>query len=298
MNILITGATGLVGKEVCKKLQADGHHIRILKRNAAPNSTEFEWDIKKGYIDENAFTNIDAILHLAGATIGRRWTASYKKELYDSRIASTRLLKSYCEKLSIQLKCYISASGISYYGTFTSDKILSEKDPMYRHDFIAELTKDWELAADEFSSISQRVIKLRISPVLSKNGGSFEKLKSITNYNLACGIGSGKQWFNWIHLEDLVELISYSFKYDRMNGAYNVAADEIPTQRDFMKTLAKEKNKFFFPFPIPSFILKIAMGEMSEIALKGTRVSNEKLKNAGFSFKYPKLKSALDNLLK
>jgi len=297
MNILVSGSTGLVGTELIKKLQNKGHSVRKLVRKSKGNPDEFVWDLKTGQIDKNAFENLDCIVHLAGANIGKRWTKEYKKELYNSRIGSANLLLQHCLKNNIRLKSFISASGISYYGTFTSDKILTENDEIFYQDFLADLSQDWEKAADQFSGISERVVKLRISPVLSKKGGSFEQLQKITDLNLASGLGSGKQWFNWIHLEDLSEMFVNAVENENLNGSYNAATDEIPTQRDFMKKLAKAKGKFFFPLNVPAFILKLILGEMSEIVLKGTRVSNEKIRSEGFIFRYPGLDSAFENLL-
>ena len=297
MNILVSGASGLVGTELIKKLQNNGHSVRKLVRNPKGNPDEYEWNLDQKYIDKNAFENLDSIIHLAGANIGKRWTKDYKLEIYNSRTQSSELLFQYCKENNVHLKSFISASGISFYGTFTSDTILTEKDEISHHDFLADLSQDWENAANQFSEISERVVKLRISPVLSKKGGSFEPLKKITNCHLASGLGTGKQWFNWIHLEDLVEMFIFSLENQNVNGAYNAVADEIPTQKDFMKKLAKAKNKFFFPINVPAFILKIILGEMSEIILEGTRVSNEKIKSEGFAFQFPDLDLALKNLI-
>lgn len=297
MNILISGASGMVGKEVIKKLVNNGHSVRKLVRKSAAKPDEFEWNICKKQIDEKAFENLDCIIHLAGANIGKRWTKEYKKELYSSRIDSTLLLADYCSKHNIHLQSFISASGISFYGTFTSDKILNENDGLYHKDFLSLLSQDWEKAADKFNENADRIVKFRISPVLSKEGGSFEKLKEVTDFNLASGLGSGKQWFNWVHLDDLTDMIVFSVENSSINGAYNAVADEISTQREFMNKLAKAKDKFFFPMNVPAFVLKPFLGEMSEIVLKGTRVSNGKIKSEGFKLSFPDLDSVFKNLL-
>lgn len=297
MNTLVSGSTGLVGKELIKKLQTKGHSVRKLVRKSNGNPYEFVWDLKTGEIDKNAFTGLDAIIHLAGASIAKRWTDEYKKELHHSRVGSANLLFKYCLENNIHLKSFISASGISYYGTFTSSKIFTENDETSHHDFLADLSRDWEKAADRFSKISDRVVKLRISPVLSKKGGSFQQLEKITDLNLASGLGSGKQWFNWIHLQDLVQMLMIAVENENINGPYNAAADEIPTQKEFMKKLAKAKRKFFFPLNVPGFVLKIILGEMSEMVLKGSRVSNKKIKSEGFIFRYPNLDSAFAEIV-
>ena len=297
MTVLVTGANGLLGSLLVKKLRANGHSVKILLRKKTNLPNEFFWNPDEQLIDEAAFENIDAIIHLSGANIGKRWNKAYKKELYDSRIGTTQLLQRYCENLGIQLNSFVSASGINYYGTYTSDKILTEQDGILHQDFLSNLCKDWELAADNFDGIAERIIKIRIAPVLSKKGGSFEKLQKITNQNLAAGIGSGKQWFNWIHIEDLTDIFVDAIENPNLDGIYNAVADEIISQKELMKKLAHKKNKFFFPIHIPAFFMQLVFGEMSEIILEGTRASNQKIKSKGFSFRYPDLDSAFRDLV-
>ena len=297
MKILISGGSGLVGTSLIQKLKERGHEVNILVRKDKGNPNEFLWNIKTQQIDEKAFENIDTIIHLAGASIGKRWTKSYKKEIISSRIDSAKLLFETAKKMNIHLKSFISASGINYYGTFTSDKILSEKDGILHQDFLSEVCEKWENAAQQFDEISDRIVCMRTSPVLSKTGGSFQHLKKIADFNLASGIGSGKQWFNWIHLDDLVEIYIKSVEDITINGAYNAVADEIPTTKDFMKRLAKASGKLFIPINIPEFLVKIATGEMSEMVLEGTKISNEKIKSEGFQFKYPDLDGVLKDLV-
>lgn len=297
MKILITGATGLIGKDLVKKLREKNHEVNTLVRKKSGNENEFLWDPKKNEIEEKAFDGIDSIIHLAGASVGKKWTEDYKKELYSSRIDTAHLLFKTCIKCNVKLKSYISASGINYYGTYTSDEILTEKDPLKHKDFLSELSVAWENSADEFSAIADKIVWLRTAMVLSEKGGSFPMLKKIVDYNLGSAIGSGKQWMNWIHLEDLVEMYIDAVEKPEISGKYNAVADEIPTNEAFMKALAKADGKFFLPINVPSFMMKTIMGEMSEIILMGTRASNEKIKNTGFSFKYRTLNQALKDLV-
>lgn len=297
MKILITGGTGLVGKALVSKLREKGHFVNILVRKNPKNENEFLWDYSKKEIDEKAFEGIDTIIHLAGASIGKRWTKEYKREIISSRVDSAKFLKEKCSELGVRLKSFISASGINYYGTFTNEKILTENDGIFHQDFLSEVCVLWEKSADEFTEISDKIVKIRTAPVLSKKGGTFEQLKKITDYNLASGIGSGKQWFNWIYLEDLVEIYIKSVVDSNIKGIYNAVADEIPTNQNFMKKLASERKKFFIPFNVPGFLMKLVLGEMSEIILEGTKVSNQKIKNSGFVFKYPDLNSTFKNIL-
>ncbi len=298
MIILITGGSGLIGRYLVKELRAKKHEVRILSRTKSDRPEQFYWNLEGNYIDEKAFENIDSIIHLAGATVSERWTNDYKKELYSSRIDAANLLLDHCKKKNIHLKSFISASGINYYGTFTSDKILREDSGILHHDFLADLSVEWEKAAEKFQEISDRVVCLRTSLVLAKNGGAFEPLKKLVDFNIGSAIGSGDQWMNWIHIEDMVKMYVFAVENSDLKGSFNAVADEVPTNADFMKTLAKVSNKFFLPINVPAFVFKVIFGEMSAILLTGTRASNEKIKSAGFDFKYSHLDKTFENLIK
>lgn len=299
MNILITGGTGLVGKHLVKALEERLHHVRVLTRSE--NNEEenfFYWNVAEKKIDDKAFNDLDCIIHLAGATISERWTDDYKKELYSSRIDAANLLLDYCQKNGTQLKSFISASGVNFYGTFTSDQILTEESGIVHSDFLAKLSEDWEKAADQFSTIADRVVCLRTAVVLAKEGGAFPLLKKTVDLNIGSAVGSGSQWMNWIHLDDLVNMYVVSVESTDINGKYNAVADDIPTNKIFMKKLAQKSDKFFLPFNVPAFVMKSVLGEMSSIILEGTRAGNKKIKSAGFDFKYANLDEAFTNLLR
>lgn len=295
MNILITGGTGLVGKALTEKLREKGHTVRVLSRK--PKSDEIYWNVKEQKIDDAAFENLNCIIHLAGASISERWTESYKKEMFASRVDAAKLLKDYCLKNKVHLDSFISASGINFYGTFTSDEILDEKLGVKKADFLAKLCVDWENAADDFADISDRVVCLRTAMVLAKDGGAFPLLEKTVALNIGSAVGSGKQWMNWIHLDDLVNMYVFAVDNAEMNGKFNAVADEVPTNKEFMKNLAKSKEKFFMPVNVPGFVLQTALGEMSSIVLEGTRASNEKIKSLGFDFTYSSLNEAFKNLV-
>ena len=162
---------------------------------------------------------------------------------------------------------------------------------------MAELSVDWEKSAYQFSEIAERVVCLRTAMVLAKEGGSFVPLKKLTDFNLASPVGKGKQWMNWIHIEDLANMYVEAIENSQYNGSYNAVADEMVTNETFMKSMAQKSNKFFLPIPVPAFMMKLIMGEMSSIILEGSRASNEKIKSTGFTFKYPDLNAALDDLI-
>ncbi|QDP84256.1 TIGR01777 family protein [Chryseobacterium sp. SNU WT5] len=297
MNILITGGTGLVGKSLVKKLTEIGHIVRILTRNPSQNSNELKWNISEKYIDEKAFNDLNCIIHLAGATISERWTESYKKEMYSSRVDAAELIQDYCVKLGIRLDSFISASGINYYGTFTSDQILKENSPIVQHDFLANLCEKWEKSAYLFSSIADRVVCLRTSMVLAKSGGAFPLLKKIVDFNVGSAIGSGDQWMNWIHVDDLVNMYVFAVENSRVSGGFNAVSDDLVTNESFMKKLAASSNKLFLPINVPRFVMKSVLGEMSTIILEGTRADNKKIKSLGFDLKYSNLNNAFKSLI-
>ncbi|WP_052252160.1 TIGR01777 family oxidoreductase [Kaistella solincola] len=295
MNILITGGTGLIGKALTENLQQKGHIVRVLSRK--PEGDEFYWNLKEKKIDDAAFENLDCIIHLAGATISQRWTDDYRKEMFASRVNAAKLLKDYCLKNNVHLDSFISASGINYYGTLTSDEILDEKSGVIKADFLAKLCVDWEKAADDFSDISDRVVCLRTAMVFAKDGGAFPLLEKTVALNIGSAVGSGKQWMNWIHLDDLVNMYVFAVENPEVNGKFNAVADDIPTNREFMKKLAKSKEKFFLPLNVPAFLLQTVLGDMSSIILEGTRASNKKIKSLGFDFNYSTLKEAFKSLV-
>lgn len=298
MNILLTGGTGLIGPVLIQKLEQHHHNIRILRRSKSDKENEFYWNVAAKEIDDEAFENLDCIIHLAGTNISERWTDDYKKELYSSRIDTANFLFDCCKKKGIHLKSFISASGINYYGTFTSDEILTEQSGILRNDFLSKLCTEWENAADQFSTISDRVVCLRTAAVLSRKGGVFSMLKKTVDLNLGSAVGTGRQWMNWIHIDDLVNLFLEAVEHSTFTGKYNAVADEIPTNKTFMKKLTQASGKRSFPFNVPSFVMKSIFGEMSSIILEGTRADNKKIKSEGFDFKFSTIDQAFDDLLK
>lgn len=295
MKILITGATGLIGKSLIPLLIAEGHKVVTLSRAKInnPKIESFLWSVEEGKIDEKAFENVDAIIHLAGENISeKRWTKIQKERLFNSRISSTNLLLEQCNKHNLRLKYFISASGISYYGSKTDSHIFTESDAV-GSDFLSQLTLNWEQAADSFKSIADKIIKLRISMVLSKNGGALAKLNQTMKFGPAAIIGSGKQWVTWIHIEDLCGIILHSLNNLVPSGSYNMVADEVLTNAQFMKILGQKLHR---PrIYVPAFVLKIMLGEMSSLLLEGSRASNSKIKETSYMFKYKKVKNAIDS---
>lgn len=294
-TILISGATGLVGQALTKKLNEKGHTVRILSRK--DTSGYFHWNPEEGFIDEKAFENLDAIIHLAGASVSKRWTDSYKKEIYDSRIDGAKLLFDTVKKLNLKLVTFITASGVNYYGTFTSDKVFEESDSP-ANDFLGKVCQAWEKAAFEFETFGTRVCAVRTAVVLSTHGGMLKEISPLTKFNLTSPLGSGEQSLPWIHIDDLIDIYIFLLENSKMKGAFNAVAPEKVTQKEFTQKWMKAcGKKIIFP-AVPSFALKLVFGEMASILLKGSSISAVKIQDTGFKFHHPKLSEALKDLIK
>ncbi len=298
-TVLITGGTGLVGKYLSKKLIEKGYFVATLGRQSKKQSDipNYTWNIEKNELEDGALENVDYIIHLAGANIGeKRWTSKRKKEIVDSRIKSSQLIFQKITENKHQLKAFISASAIGYYGAITTDKIFVETDQPSQ-DFLGETCRLWEDAANNFESLGIRTVKIRTGVVLTYQGGALAKMITPVKVGLGASIGSGKQYMPWIHIDDLCEIYLKAIEENNMHGAFNAVAPEHKTNREFSETLTKVlKKKVWFP-SIPAFILKIIFGKMSELILNGSRVSSNKLIKEGFQFKFPDLKSALEDLI-
>ena len=297
--ILISGGTGLVGKSLTKRLISQGNEVRILSRNPKTSNSvkAFYWNVEKNEIDENAFDGIEHIVHLAGSGIAdKRWTDARKKDIIDSRVNSIKLITSVVKKKNIKLKSFIGASAIGIYGMNTSEKIYSETDTG-ADDFLSQTCVQWENSYQDIQAFSNKNCIIRIGVVLSKNGGALKKLLPLFNFGLGSAVGNGKQYMPWIHLDDLVSIFHETLFNSSYTGIYNAVSSEETTNNSFSKELAKSLSMPFFVPNVPSFVLKLVFGEMANVLLEGSRVSNQRLINTGFTFKYPTLSSALNEIV-
>ena len=290
VTILITGGTGMVGQLLGKKLSSKGFLVRILTRTPKKEN-EFAWDISNNFIDEDVFQNLDYIIHLAGAGIAdKRWTPKRKQEIIDSRTKSTDLIFQKVKELDIQLKGFISASAVGYYGAITSDKKFTESDSPAK-DFLGNVCHLWEKSVLDFEEIGIPMTIFRIGIVLSNKGGALEKMKT----PIITPIANGKQYLPWIHIDDLTNMFIFSIEKN-LKGIFNAVAPEEQTSYSFSKLLAKKTKKLFLPIGVPKFILQLVFGEMSIILTEGIRVASDKIKNTGFQFTHKNLESSLNNL--
>ncbi len=295
--VLITGAGGMVAQELSKKISKE-FEVRFLTRKKK-HEHEFEWDVLKGTIDEKALEGVSHIIHLAGANISeKRWTKKRKEELISSRVDSAGLLLKAVRDKKMKLRSFISASGINFYGTETTEKIYTEDD-MPGNDFLSEVVVLWERAADNFKeqNLAERVVKIRTAVVLSEKDGALKKMVPTIRYGIGSALGNGKQYMPWIHIDDICSIYETALKNPDINGAYNAVAPEHTTNENLTKKIAEVLKKPLFMPNVPSFVLKLMFGELADALLKGSRASCKEIQNTGFTFRFPDLKKALEDLL-
>jgi uncharacterized protein len=298
LSVLITGGGGLIGKYLTTLLQDTGYMVSHLSRTGMSGKVKtYKWDPENGIIDTEALEGIDFIIHLAGTNIGeKRWTGKRKKEIIESRVNSAGLLYKTISERAIRLKGFISASATGIYGSQTSSTIFNEKDPP-GEDFLGTVCKKWEEAAGLFNNSGIRTVIIRSAIVLEKNDSALSKLMMPGRFGFLIRTGSGQQYMPWIHINDLCRIYAKAIEDQEMKGAYNAAAPSHVTHNDFIKVLAKIMNLPVLPVPVPGFIIRTILGEMSDVILKGTRVSSEKIIKAGYEFRYADLEAALRNII-
>lgn len=297
MKVLITGGSGLVGMHLTKSLLAKRVEVVHLTRqkNSKAGVKTYVWDYTKNYLEQGALDNVTHIVHLAGAGIADKpWTMSRKREIVKSRVLTARLLLDKVIEQAIPLKKFISASGIGYYGAITSKEILKENDSR-GSDFVSECCVQWEIQALAFESLCQ-VSVIRTGIVLAKNDGALAKLESTIKRGLGAPIGSGKQYMPWIHIDDLTNVYEKALFDTSFNGIFNAVSSEHVNNKQFMEELALALRKKIRLPKVPAFMMNLIFGEMAEILLQGTRVSNQKLLESGYKFKYDLLEDALQDL--
>lgn len=295
-HILITGGSGFVGTHLTNFLNAKGFEVSwlIRKINTHIDIPQYLWNWRNKKIETKAIENTDAIIHLAGANInGKRWNIKWKKEIYDSRIKSTEFLFETIAKQPNKLKAFIGSSATGYYGCQTTEKIFTESD-LPGKDFLAETSADWERAIHRFNAIGIRTTIIRTGIVLSENSPAFKRISLPIRFGLGASIGSGKQFFPWIHLDDLCGIYLKAISDENFKGVYNAAAPEHITNSLLTKTIAVHfKIPVWLP-NIPPPVIKILFGEISDLLLNGSRISSEKIIKAGFEFKYKSIRNFLN----
>jgi len=303
-TVLITGGTGLIGKALTKALIEKGYSVIILTRNPGQQKTSNPaisyagWDINKEEIDNSAISKSDYIIHLAGAGVAdKRWTEKRKKEIVDSRTKSSALIIKSLTENANNVKAVFSASGIGWYGPDApGKKAFIESDPAYS-DFLGQTCKLWEASIEPVAQLNKRLVVFRTGIVLSNDGGALTEFKKPLKFGIATVLGSGKQIVSWIHMDDLTRLYIAAIENEKINGVYNAVAPRPVTNQELILELAKQRKRFYISFNVPSFVLKMVLGEMSIEILKSATVSCEKIQQERFTFQYPSIKSAMEQLV-
>jgi uncharacterized protein (TIGR01777 family) len=300
MKILIAGATGLVGKALVELCHNKGYSVNYLTTSKEKivnkeNYKGYYWNPKKGEIDTNCFNEIDVIVNLAGATIAKRWTTSYKKEILQSRIESSRVLFEGLKKTATRVRQYITASAIGVYPNSTT-AIYDESYDSISKTFLGKVVSAWEKSADVFKELNITVTKVRIGLVLSSKGGALEAMIKPIKFGIGSPLGSGKQWQSWIHIDDLTRLIMHCIEQNK-EGIYNAVSPNPVTNKDLTEKIAKTIDKPFWMPNVPKFILKIVLGEMHILLIESQKVSAKKVIESGFTFNYQDIEKALVDLL-
>ncbi len=301
MKLLITGATGLVGKELVKRALNQGMEIHFLttqqsKLNSIVGAKGFYWNPSLQEIDSACFEGVSTIVHLAGATISKRWTTSYKKTILSSRVDSTQILLVGLKTLSEghSVTQLVSASAIGVYPS-DFDQTVEENMPLSPSSFMEQVVTDWEQQSDSFSTMGIKVTKLRIGLVLAADGGVVATLKIPTMFGLGAAFGNGKQGQSWIHITDLVSLFLFAIE-KQWEGVFNAVTPNPVSQSRFITALAKALHRpHIFP-PLPKFLIQLLVGEMSSLVLDSHWVSSKKLVEHGFSFEFPNINDAFENI--
>lgn len=299
-RILITGATGLIGREivkVCHDQNISVHYLTTSKKKleSKENYKGFHWSPNKNRIDEHCFEGVDAIINLVGATISKRWTDSYKKDIISSRTETTKLLYDTIKANDFPIKHIVSASAIGIYPD-SKTNYYEENEQQTSDSFLGHVVDKWESAVDTFSSLGMNVTKIRIGLVLSEKGGALPEIAKPIRFGAGAAFGNGEQWQSWIHVEDLAQLFVFAVT-NELTGIYNGVAPNPVTNSELTKTVAKVLHRPLILPNIPKAAMKLVLGEMHILLYESQRVSASKTEATGFEFKYHHLEPALLELL-
>jgi uncharacterized protein (TIGR01777 family) len=300
MKVFLTGGSGFIGRRLAERLHAGGHSVVVVSRSGPSSQLNFPagTEVIKGdpTVDGEWLRKIpacDAVINLAGESVFGRWSPARKSEIRRSRLEATKNVVRAVASAQRPMTL-INASAIGFYGPHPH-QTMTEKSPAGR-DFLAQVCKEWEAAANLASQYNCRVATVRIGVVLHPTGGALQKMLPPFRAGLGGWIGTGKQWMSWIHRDDLIELIVRILESPHARGAFNATAPQPATNRDFSQALAKKMGKPC-AIPVPAFALKLALGESSTLVLDGQRVIPARAKEIGFEFKFPSLDLCLDNLV-
>ncbi|WP_273216352.1 TIGR01777 family oxidoreductase [Runella zeae] len=301
LTVLITGGTGIIGRRLTELLLAKGYKVAYLSRREVEISDVkvYKWNLDKGWIDPKALAEADYLVHLAGEGIADgRWTNHRKQTIINSRTKTIELIARELQGRPYKLKAFVSASGISFYGTDTGDRHLVEQTPS-GSDFLAHVTRSWENAADLVAHVGIRTTKLRTGVVLTDKGGALPKIALPIQWGVGAPLGNGKQWVSWIHIDDLCNMYIEALENNQWRGVYNAVAPSPVTNTELTRLIAKVIQRPLWLPNIPAFVLKAIYGEMANVVLGGNYIINQRItKETDFRYQFSDLEQALENLFK
>lgn len=296
MKVLITGAGGLVGTALQRSFADKGYDMLLASRSEPKDERYVQWDAQDGFTEPNRLEGVDAVVHLAGESVsGLRWTDEKKKAIRDSRVLGTRSVVNAISRLKDSPKVFVSASAVGFYGE-RGDEELTESSAA-GDSFLADVSREWEAESRRAEDAGIRTVLLRTGIVLSKDGGALGTM--LLPFKLGVGgvVGSGKQWMSWISLDDHIEAINFAIENETLRGAVNAVSPNPVTNEEFTKTLGEVLYRPTF-LSLPEFAVSMVFGEMGDaLLLASTRVVPKRLVEAGFDFKYPELKGAVEHAL-
>ncbi len=314
-TVMITGGTGMIGTALSRLLLQQGYDVIILSRNPLETASAYKtaeqqnsfrpsgkifyakWNIDTMSIDDQALAQSDHIIHLAGEGVAqKRWTNKRKQEILNSRTKSSECLFKCLSEKPNKVRSVISASAIGWYGP-DKGKSFTEEDPAY-HDFLGETCKAWEQSIEKVESLGKRLVKFRLGIALSNEGGALAEFKKPVRAGVAAILGSGQQVVSWIHIDDLCRAFLHAIETTEMRGTFNLVAPMPTNNQNLTLGIARSMNgNFYLPIHVPSFLIKLLLGEMSIEVLKSTTVDSTKLQQTGFNFIYTNIGSALKHLI-
>lgn len=305
MKVAVTGATGFVGSRLVERLQAEGHQVLVLSRNAAearkvfsqtafPNVEVVQYQPLESGEWQGAIAGCNGVVNLAGAPIAERWSPAHKQAIIDSRQVGTQKIVEAIAKADPKPSVLVNSSAIGYYGTSETATFDEDSKPI-DNDFLSKVCQAWETAAHKVEASGTRLVILRTGIVLGM-GGAVAKM--LTPFRMFAGgpIGSGKQWFSWIHREDMVNIILKALTDPQMQGVYNATAPTPVRMGEFCQTLGTVLNRPSW-LPVPDFVLEAVLGDGAQVVLEGQQVLPKRTQESGFSYQYAQVKEALQEFL-
>lgn len=300
MIVLITGATGLIGQEIVRQCHAKGINVHYLttaksKLSTVANYRGFYWNPNNNEIDHTCFKGVTAIINMVGASITKRWTDNYKKEILESRTNTAQLLQDTIKNHNYPIEQVVSASAIGIYPSSLTN-YYDETHSNVSKSFLGQVVEQWETSVDGFKSLGCKVAKIRIGLVLAKDSGALQEIVKPIKFGAGAAFGSGKQWQSWIHVQDLAALFVFALK-SKLEGVYNGVAPNAVSNKEFIKIAASVLQRSLILPNIPKFGMRLILGEMHILLLESQRVSSKKTETEGFHYKYVNLRPTLEDLL-